>query len=150
MRELAVFYCQSCGYYAYYQTERHPICPRCGIHQNMKALKMHYAEFMHMSCHERDEYLSVEILNLSPTLAGRLSSSGRRYNSREIIAEMRIEIMKLETENKKLSDTLKWMHDTIWEMLRNRRGSGQPEAAVTKTEPLQVVITADCEIHSEV
>lgn len=29
MRELAVFYCPKCGYYAYYQTSRHPQCPRC-------------------------------------------------------------------------------------------------------------------------
>lgn len=30
MRELAVFYCPDCGHYAYYQTSRHPVCPKCG------------------------------------------------------------------------------------------------------------------------
>ena len=33
-----------------------------------------------------------------------------------------IEIMRLDTENKILSDTVKWMHDTIWEMIREQKG----------------------------
>ena len=149
MRELAVFYCQLCGYYAYYQTERHPSCPKCGAQKNMTPLKIHYSEFMHMSCRERDEYLSMEILNLNPSLMERLTAPHHQYNSREIIAELSVEIMRLETENKKLNDTLRWMHDTIWEMIRGRRGSFQREAAMAKIEPLRIVPGVNCELHSE-
>lgn len=35
MRELAVFYCPKCGHYAYYQTSRHPQCPKCGCEEAM-------------------------------------------------------------------------------------------------------------------
>ena len=34
-------------------------------------------------------------------------------------------IMNLDTENKILSDTVKWMHDTIWELIHEKRESGQ-------------------------
>ncbi len=33
--------------------------------------------------------------------------------------------MNLDTENKILSDTVKWMHDTIWELMHEKRESGQ-------------------------
>ena len=62
MRELAVFYCPKCGHYAYYQTSRHPQCPKCGCEEAMYMVRMHYTEFMRMSCDERDEFLSKEIL----------------------------------------------------------------------------------------
>ena len=39
MRELAVFYCPKCGHYAYYQTSRHPQCPKCGTWVNNKNRK---------------------------------------------------------------------------------------------------------------
>lgn len=63
MRELAVFYCPKCGYYAYYQTSRHPQCPRCFYPDEMHMVRMHYREFMDMGCKERDDYLALEILN---------------------------------------------------------------------------------------
>lgn len=34
-------------------------------------------------------------------------------------------IMNLDTENKILSDTVKWMHDTIWELMHEKREYGQ-------------------------
>lgn len=43
MRELAVFYCPKCGHYAYYQTSRHPQCPKCGTQEAMHMVRMHYA-----------------------------------------------------------------------------------------------------------
>ena len=61
MRELAVFYCPKCGYYAYYQTSRHPQCPRCFYPDEMHMVRMHYREFMDMGCKERDDYLALEI-----------------------------------------------------------------------------------------
>lgn len=33
------------------------------------------------------------------------------------------------TENKILSDTVKWMHDTIWEMIREQKGYTDQSAA---------------------
>lgn len=45
MRELAVFYCPKCGYYAYYQTSRHPQCPRCCHPDVMHMARMYYKEF---------------------------------------------------------------------------------------------------------
>ena len=125
MRELAVFYCPKCGHYAYYQTSRHPQCPKCGTQEAMYMVRMHYTEFMRMSCDERDEFLSREILKTNPSLITRLTEPHKRYNSREIIAEMNNVIMNLDTENKILSDTVKWMHDTIWELMHEERESGQ-------------------------
>lgn len=98
MRELAVFYCPKCGYYAYYQTSRHPQCPRCCHPDVMHMARMYYKEFMDMGCRERDDYLAQEI-------------------------------MRLDTENKILSDTVKWMHDTIWEMIREQKGYTDQSAA---------------------
>lgn len=125
MRELAVFYCPKCGHYAYYQTSRHPQCPKCGTQEAMHMVRMHYSEFMRMSCDERDEFLSREILKTNPSLITRLTEPHKRYNSREIIAEMNNVIMNLDTENKILSDTVKWMHDTIWELMHEKREYGQ-------------------------
>ena len=113
MRELAVFYCPKCGYYAYYQTSRHPQSPRCFYPDEMHMVRMHYREFMDMGCKERDDYLALEILKGNPSYIKRITAPHKRFNSREIIAEMNIEIMRLDTENKILSDTVKWMHDTI-------------------------------------
>ena len=72
-----------------------------------------------------DEFLSREILKTNPSLITRLTEPHKRYNSREIIAEMNNVIMNLDTENKILSDTVKWMHDTIWELMHEKRESGQ-------------------------
>lgn len=132
MRELAVFYCPKCGHYAYYQTSRHPQCPKCGTQEAMYMVRMHYTEFMRMSCDERDEFLSREILKTNPSLITRLTEPHKRYNSREIIAEMNNVIMNLDTENKILSDTVKWMHDTIWELMHEKRESGQGRAPACK------------------
>lgn len=129
MRELAVFYCPKCGYYAYYQTSRHPQCPRCFYPDEMHMVRMHYREFMDMGCKERDDYLALEILKGNPSYIKRITAPHKRFNSREIIAEMNIEIMRLDTENKILSDTVKWMHDTIWEMICEQKGYTSKNAA---------------------
>ena len=131
MRELAVFYCPKCGHYAYYQTSRHPQCPKCGTQEAMYMVRMHYTEFMRMSCDERDEFLSREILKTNPSLITRLTEPHRRYNIREIIAEMNNVIMNLDIENKILSDTVKWMHDTIWDLMHEKRAQARDEAAAT-------------------
>ena len=67
MRELAVFYCPKCGYYAYYQTSRHTVST-CSHPDVMHMARMHYREFMDMGCKERDDYLALEILKDKPVL----------------------------------------------------------------------------------
>ena len=122
MRELAAFYCPKCGYYAYYQTSRHPQCPRCNSKDTMNMVRMHYKEFMNMSCQERDDYLGNEILKQNPSLMERITAPHKKYNSREVIAEI-------------LSDTVKWMHDTIWEMMREqRKAQKQADASCKKPD----------------
>ena len=100
-------------------------------------VRMHYTEFMRMSCDERDEYLSKEILRTNPSLVERLTEPHKRDNSREIIAEMNNVIMNLDTENKILNDTVKWMHDTIWDLIHERRHLLRDEAAATDISPEQ-------------
>ena len=90
---------------------------------------MYYKEFMDMGCRERDDYLAQEIMKDNPSFLKRINAPHKRFNSREIIAEMNIEIMRLDTENKILSDTVKWMHDTIWEMIREQKGYTDQSAA---------------------
>ena len=97
MRELAVFYCPDCGHYAYYQTSRHPVCPKCGDGRTaMCMLKMYYTEFMNMTCEERDNYLSMEMLKRNPSIMARITESHKRFNSRETIAELCNVIMDLD------------------------------------------------------
>lgn len=55
--------------------------------------------------------------------------------NQEIIAKLNAEICRLEAENKALTDNVKWMHDTIWELIREKRQAGQAEAAMAKIEP---------------
>lgn len=133
MRELAVFYCPDCGHYAYYQTSRHPACPKCGDGGNaMCMLKMYYTEFMKMTCEERDNFLAMEMLKRNPSIMARITAPHKRFNSRETIAELCNVIMDLDAENKVLNDTVDWMHDTIWEMLKAQKGldkeSGAPDS----------------------
>ena len=76
-------------------------------------------------------FLSKEILKTNPSLVERLTAPHKRYNSREIIAEMNNVIMNLDTENKILNDTVKWMHDTIWDLMHEKRAQARDEAAAT-------------------
>ena len=151
MRELAAFYCPQCGHYAYYQTCRHPYCPKCCHSEPLHMIRMHYSEFMNMSCDERDAFLSKEILKTNPSLLERLTISQRQCSSREVIAEMNLVIMNLDTENKILSDTVKWMHDTVWELMREKRSSDREKTETQKEiELLRTIASlADEEERSE-
>mgnify|MGYP006893733680 CR=1 FL=1 len=82
---------------------------------------MYYKEFMDMGCRERDDYLAQEIMKDNPSFLKRIKLLTSVSTAVSIIAEMNIEIMRLDTENKILSDTVKWMHDTIWEMIREQK-----------------------------
>lgn len=135
MRELAVFYCPCCGHYAYYQTSQHPVCPKCRENQQpMCMLRMYYADFMRMTSQERDNYISMEMLKRDPSILSRIAASSRLFNSRQTIARLCTVIMDLDAENKRLTDTVSWMHDTIWNMVRERRQADGEAAAARERE----------------
>ncbi|RGY99275.1 teichuronopeptide [Clostridium sp. AM58-1XD] len=123
MRELSVYYCPHCGHYAYYQLARHAVCPKCEI--PMQVLDMRFQDFMNLTREERDDLLSFEILSTScPTglsMSKRLTTSQNMPNNREIIAALTQKIQALEDENKHLNDTVSWMHETIWDLIRKNK-----------------------------
>ncbi len=116
MRELSVYYCTKCGYYAYYQLPQNASCPRCC--EKMKLLDMPYQSFMDLNCEERDQLLSREILKNCPSVVSRITAPHRKANQRETIAILSAKINELEDENKKLNETVAWMHQTIWDLVR--------------------------------
>ena len=67
-------------------------------------VRMYYKEFMDMGCRERDDYLAQEIMKDNPSFLKRIKLLTSVLTACEIIAEMNIEIMRLDTENKILSD----------------------------------------------
>lgn len=116
MRELSTYYCPRCGYYAYYQLEKNAVCPKCDVKMNQ--LDMQYQEFMDLNCEERDLLLAEKILASSSTLTERICAPHRLNNTRETIARQQARIHELEAENQKLNETVAWMHETIWDMVR--------------------------------
>ena len=123
MRELSVYYCPKCGYYAYYQLSPNAVCPKCDVSMNL--LPMRYQDFMNLSCPERDLLLSKEILKRTPTLASRLSAPHKAANYRETIANLSYRIQELEEENKTLKSTVEWMHKTIWDLIKKQKNLSQ-------------------------
>lgn len=119
MRELSVYYCTKCGYYAYYQLQKNAVCPKCSI--KMKLLNIPYQEFMDLDYEERDMLLSQEILRNCPSVVTRITAAHKAANQRETIALLSSKISELEEENKKLNETVTWMHQTIWEMIQNQK-----------------------------
>ena len=95
MRELSVYYCPKCGRYGYYQLTRNAVCPTCDI--PMTLLDVRYPAFMHLSREERDRLLIRKMLADTPSLP------------------------ELEEENRKLNDTVQWMHQTIWNLLQRNK-----------------------------
>lgn len=62
---------------------------------------------------------------------------GVMENSQMSAKDMIQRIYELEQENKKLTETVEWMHDTIWNMLRERKKMEQAyrEAAAATINP---------------
>lgn len=119
MRELAVYFCRKCGRYAYFQLPKNAICPTCDT--PMIQLHMPYQNFMDLDYDERDRLISKEIIKNSPTFVQRITSPDKMFNQREIIGQLTSHIEELEAENRKLNETVTWMHDTIWEQLRKMK-----------------------------
>ena len=119
MRELSVYYCSKCGYYGYYQLPKNAVCPKCSV--DMVPLSISFQDFMDLSCEERDDLLSKQIISASSPYVKRLMAPHKAYNNREVIARMSDRIVELEAENKKLNETVEWMHQTIWDLVRKNR-----------------------------
>jgi hypothetical protein len=88
----------------------------------MIALSVSYQDFMDLSCEARDELLSLHIIESSSPYVQRLLAPHKVNNNREIIARMGDRITELEIENEKLNQTIEWMHQTIWELVRKNKG----------------------------
>ena len=123
MRELSIYYCVKCGYYAYYQLAKNAVCPKCD--QKMHLLDMPYQTFMDLDLEERDVLLSHEILRNCPSVVTRITAPHKAFNQRETIAILSAQIVALEEENQKLNETVTWMHQTIWDMIHRQE---QPDA----------------------
>ena len=84
----------------------------------MKLLDMPYQSFKDLNCEERDQLLAREILKNCPSVVSRITAPHRKANQRETIAIVSAKINELEDENKKLNETVAWMHQTIWDLVR--------------------------------
>lgn len=125
MRELSVYYCPRCGFYAFYCLRKNAICPKCV--EDMKLLDMQCQEFMDLDCDKRDALLSGRLVS-DHSLVSRLAKPYRENNVRQIVAnlvtvieELDEEIKRLEKENRKEKETVEWMHQMIWDLVRERR-----------------------------
>lgn len=119
MRELSVYFCQKCGYYAYFQLPRNAVCHRC--HVKLTPLDIRYQDFMNLDYEERDRLISLKIIEMTPTLVQRICEPAKLYDQRELVGRLTQEISRLTEENQKLNQTVDWMHKTIWEQLRQTR-----------------------------
>lgn len=119
MRELAVYYCPRCGHYAYYQLAKNAVCPKCEV--PMEPLELNYQDFMNLDCEERDELLSQKIIHTHSSLIQRLNIPHLKANNREQIATLFFRLQELEKENQHLNETVNWMHDMIWDLVRRNK-----------------------------
>lgn len=115
MRELRVYYCKKCGFYGFYQLPSYAVCPKCDFY--MQLLDIPFKDFSNLSCEERDQLLSDRIIN-SNSYVSRLMASHRKANYRELIAHLSQKIEDLSKENEKLQETVEWMHQLIWDMIK--------------------------------
>jgi len=115
MRDLSVYYCKKCGYYAYYQLPKNAVCPNCDC--KMTIIDMRYQDFMDLNYEERDRLISELIIKSSTSLIQSICSPAKLHNQREVIGHLTQEVASLELENKHLNETIDWMHQTIWDQL---------------------------------
>lgn len=118
MRELSVFYCPRCGRYGYYQLRQNAVCTQCSV--RMLMLSVSCAQFLQMDPAARDQLITDDILNSAPLITDRILAADRAHDNRRCIAELTSRIRELEEENRKLNETINWMHQTIWELLAQR------------------------------
>ena len=131
MRDLAVYYCQTCGRYAYFQLPKNAICHRC--HKDMLLIELSYPEFMDLNHEERDSLISRLIIEHASSYVHRLCAPNKLFNQREVIGRLTAEVTQLQDENRKLNDTIEWMHQTIWDQLAKTR---QLEREIQKVQEM--------------
>lgn len=119
MRRLSVYYCKKCGHYGYFQLQKNAICPTCSC--NMQLLDITYQEFMDFDLEERDEFLAQQMIKTGPTYIQSLLAREKAFNSRKTIGYLTTELNRLEADNQQLNSTVEWMHDTIWDLLRQTK-----------------------------
>jgi len=83
----------------------------------MALMDMRYQDFMDLNYEERDRLISQLIINASASLVQRICAPAKVFNQREIIGHLTQEVTALEQENKRLNETIDWMHQTIWDQL---------------------------------
>lgn len=118
MKDLYVYYCPACGRYSYCQPKEAPVCPVCDM--SMTFL-IKYTYFCSLNREQRDKLLVHKIIARDPSASGRFLAFMRSSASGEAATLMDSHIRQLESENKKLNDTIEWMHQTIWELLAKNR-----------------------------
>lgn len=119
MRELSVYFCEKCGYYAYYQLPKNAICPNCEI--PMIQLDIEYSRFVELDYKERDQLIIAKIIKSSPTLVHRISSPEKLYCQRKLVGILTQQLADQEKEIEKLNTTIEWMHSTIWTELQTKQ-----------------------------
>lgn len=119
MRELSVYYCPQCGRYGYYQLVRNAVCHVCD--RKMSVLDIRYPEFMRLNLQERQQLLVDRLIHEDPDMPGRILSLLQASGEQEAAAALNPRLRELEKENQELNDTVRWMHQTIWDLLRKNR-----------------------------
>lgn len=123
MREIAVYYCGKCGRYGYYSLVRNAVCPNCD--RKLVHLEIPYLEFINLEPEEREDLITRDILEKDPMITNRILASARsnntRASARAVVSEMKEYVRELELENAKLNETIEWMHQTIWNLLRRTK-----------------------------
>lgn len=123
MREIAVYYCGKCGRYGYYSLVRNAICPSCN--RKLAHLDLPYLEFIKLDPEDREDLITRDILEKDPLITNRILASARLNNTRNraqaVMTEMKEYVQELELENAKLNETIEWMHQTIWNLLRRTK-----------------------------
>lgn len=123
MRELSVYYCPQCGRYGYYQLVKNTICPNCDV--KMIWLDMRYQDFMDLDLEERDALIIQQLMDRHASITSRIIRADRAHNYRASIASLSARIQELESENRQLNETLQWMHQTIWDLLKKNKALEQ-------------------------
>jgi len=95
------------------------MCANCD--QKMTLLDMPYIQFIHLDREQRDELLSKAIITYGQSITDRIIRADRLHNTRSIVAKQQSRICELEKENKKLNETVDWMHQTIWDLLNTKK-----------------------------
>ena len=118
MQELSVYYCPVCSRYSYSQPAAIPACPLCEVPM---LLLMPYSDYRFLSQEERDMQLLQKMVDGDASLSSHLLAYLRSRSQKEAATLVDSQLHQLESDNKKLNDTIQWMHQTIWELLCQNR-----------------------------